>query len=99
MNPVYEHAEFAVESGMGSRLESEFDRVRELLLRAKGCRSVELARSVDVADTYLLRVGWESLAGPHRGISRDPRGGGTHRPAPGPDYGPAPGGSLGRLIK
>lgn len=62
MNPIYEHAEFAVESGMGSRLESEFGRVRDLLLRAKGCRSVELARSVDVADTYLLRVGWDSLA-------------------------------------
>ena len=62
MSLVFEHAEFAVESGTGSRLEAEFDRMRELLLRAKGCRSVELARSVDVADTYLLRVGWESLA-------------------------------------
>ncbi|MBA4865169.1 antibiotic biosynthesis monooxygenase [Streptomyces sp. PSKA54] len=58
---IYEHAELRLHPGVGVRLEADFAAARHLLLEAPGCRSAELLRSVDHADTYLLRVGWERL--------------------------------------
>lgn len=59
---IIEHAEFQVTRGAGAAFEEAFEQVRSLVLDAEGCRSVALLPSVDVADTYLLRVGWDRLA-------------------------------------
>lgn len=59
---IVEHAEFQVTRGAGVPFEEAYEQVRTLLLSADGCRSVAMLPSVDVADTYLLRVEWERLA-------------------------------------
>lgn len=59
---IVEHAEFQVSPGGGAAFEEAYEQIRTLLLSADGCRSVALLPSVDVADTYLLRVEWDRLA-------------------------------------
>lgn len=59
---IIEHAEFQVTRGAGAAFEEAYEQIRPLVLNAQGCRFVALLPSVDVADTYLLRVGWDRLA-------------------------------------
>ncbi|MFI5719575.1 antibiotic biosynthesis monooxygenase family protein [Nocardia sp. NPDC051750] len=58
---IIEHAEFRVKSGASDAFEAAFEQVRALLLEADGCLRADLLRSVDVIDTFLLRVEWERL--------------------------------------
>ena len=58
---IVEHAEFRVLPGAGAEFERAVAGVEGELLSAPGCQSVELLRSVDQPDTYLLRVWWEQL--------------------------------------
>ncbi|MEU2002603.1 antibiotic biosynthesis monooxygenase family protein [Rhodococcus sp. NPDC019627] len=58
---ISEHVEIQLEPGAGRDLEAAFDEIRALLLAAPGCTEATLSRSVDRAETYLLRALWNRL--------------------------------------
>jgi quinol monooxygenase YgiN len=59
---IFEHAQFTIYPGLEVAFEKAYPRIREVLLRAPGCRSAQLHRSADHTNVYLLRVGWDSVA-------------------------------------
>lgn len=55
---IYEHAYLSINPDEADDFEDAFASARHHLESAPGCRSVDLIRSIDQPDTYLLRVGW-----------------------------------------
>lgn len=58
---IYEHAHLSIDPQESGAFEEAFASVRHELEGAPGCRSVELVRSIDAPQTYLLRVGWDRI--------------------------------------
>ena len=58
---VHEIAVIEVKSGMESAFEEGVTKAVPLFRRAKGCRSMELRRSVEHPTRYHLVVGWETV--------------------------------------
>ena len=58
---VTEIAQIEIKSGMESEFEAGVKSAAPLFKRAKGCRSMELQRSVEKPNRYRLFVGWETL--------------------------------------
>jgi heme-degrading monooxygenase HmoA len=59
---IYEHARITVHPGEGTQFEEAFrSRGREALASAPGCQSVQLLRSAEGPDVYLLVVSWKSI--------------------------------------
>lgn len=58
---ILEVAYFEITSGKESSFEAGFSAARPLFLRAKGCKGVELKRSVEKPQAYRLLVQWETL--------------------------------------
>jgi heme-degrading monooxygenase HmoA len=59
---IYEHARITVNPGDGTRFEDAFRASgREALATSRGCQSVQLLRSAEGPDVYLLVVGWNSI--------------------------------------
>ncbi len=58
---ILEIAQIAVKPGMESEFEKGVTAAKPLFLRAKGCISMELRRSIEIPSRYRLLVGWETL--------------------------------------
>jgi heme-degrading monooxygenase HmoA len=58
---ILEIAQIAVKAGMEKEFETGVAAAVPLFRRAKGCRSMELVRSIEFPARYRLMVGWEAL--------------------------------------
>lgn len=58
---IFEHAQLTIRHDGHEEFHKTYPAIRENLLAATGCRSVDLHRSVDQPQVYLLRVGWNAL--------------------------------------
>lgn len=59
---IFEHAQLTLPADGEPEFLNSYPGVRDNLLAAPGCRSVDLHKSVDRPGVYLLRVGWNSLS-------------------------------------
>jgi heme-degrading monooxygenase HmoA len=57
---IYEHAHLTIAPGREDEFEEAFEDVPAIFARAKGCRGVELRRSIENG-SYLLVVAWETV--------------------------------------
>jgi heme-degrading monooxygenase HmoA len=58
---VTEIAQLDIKPGMEAEFESGVQKAAPLFKRAKGCRSMELQRSIEKPARYRLLVGWETI--------------------------------------
>ena len=58
---ILEIAQITVRSGMEAEFENAVAAAKPLFLRAKGCISMDLTRSIEIPARYRLLVGWETL--------------------------------------
>ena len=58
---VTEIAQIDIKPGMEAEFESGVQKAAPLFKRAKGCRSMDLQRSIEKPARYRLFVGWETL--------------------------------------
>jgi heme-degrading monooxygenase HmoA len=58
---ILEVARLVVKSGMDKEFEAGVATAAPLFARAKGCKGMELQRSVERANNYLLLVKWQTL--------------------------------------
>lgn len=58
---VYEIAEIHVAAGKEREFEAAVQKAVPLFQRSKGCRSMELQRTIETPTKYRLVVGWEAL--------------------------------------
>jgi len=58
---VTEIAQIDIKPGMEAEFESGVQKAAPLFKRAKGCRSMDLQRSVEKPARYRLFVGWETV--------------------------------------
>lgn len=59
---IFEHAQLTLPADGEPEFLKSYPGVRDNLRAAPGCRSVDLHKSVDRPDVYLLRVGWDNLS-------------------------------------
>lgn len=58
---IYEYAQLRIAEKDQAAFERAAPAARRILLAAEGCRNVQISRSVDEPDLYLLKVGWDSI--------------------------------------
>jgi heme-degrading monooxygenase HmoA len=58
---VTEIAQIDIKPGMEAEFESGVQKAAPLFKRAKGCRSMDLQRSIEKPARYRLLVGWETV--------------------------------------
>jgi heme-degrading monooxygenase HmoA len=58
---VLEIAQIKVQSGNEQQFEAGVRQALPLFQRAKGCKSMQLQRSIEQPDSYTLVVGWDSI--------------------------------------
>ena len=58
---ILEIAQITIKPGMEAEFEAGVQRAAPLFKAAKGCKSMELKRSIESRQRYLLFVGWETL--------------------------------------
>ena len=58
---IYEIAEIHVVAGKEKDFEAAVQKAVPLFQRARGCRSMELQRTVETATKYRLVVGWDTV--------------------------------------
>ena len=58
---ILEIAQFAIKPGLESAFEAGVAEAAPLFKSSKGCKSMELRRSVETPSRYFLFVGWETL--------------------------------------
>jgi len=58
---VFEIAQIDVKPGSEAEFESGVAKAAPLFKRAKGCRSMELQRSIEQPSRYRLLVGWDTV--------------------------------------
>jgi heme-degrading monooxygenase HmoA len=58
---ITEIAQIDIKPGMEAEFESGVKQAAPVFKRAKGCRSMELQRSVEKPSRYRLFVGWETV--------------------------------------
>ena len=67
---ILEIAQIAVKAGMETEFEAGVAKATQLFQRAKGCRSMELVRSIEMPSQYRLMVGWGNTGKPYGRFSR-----------------------------
>jgi heme-degrading monooxygenase HmoA len=58
---IREVAIISIKPGMGEQFERSFSQAIPLFKRARGCKSVQLERSVEDPLRHLVLIGWETL--------------------------------------
>ena len=58
---ILEIAQITIKSGMESEFEAGVQRAAPVFKAAKGCKAMELRRSIESPSRYLLFVTWETL--------------------------------------
>ncbi len=58
---IYEIAEIHVQAGKEQEFEAAVAKAVPLFRRSRGCRSLELQRTIEAATKYRLVVGWETV--------------------------------------
>ena len=58
---ILEIAQIAIKPGLESEFEAGVAKAEPLFKGSKGCRSMELRRSIESPNRYFLFVGWETL--------------------------------------
>lgn len=58
---IYEIALIEITPGMEAQFEEAFVKAGPLFERAKGCRSMEIQRSIENPSRYRLVVGWDTV--------------------------------------
>jgi len=66
--PVLEHAPLRVRPGRTAAFEAAMREALPLIAAAPGFRGARVSRSVESPETYLLLVGWESVAAHEEGF-------------------------------
>ena len=61
MNRIVEIDQIEVKQGLEAEFEANVAKAKPLFERAKGCRSMELHRSIELPARYRLIVHWETL--------------------------------------
>ncbi|HKE38636.1 MAG TPA: antibiotic biosynthesis monooxygenase family protein [Casimicrobiaceae bacterium] len=58
---ILEIAQIDIKPGMEAEFEANVARAAEIFMRAKGCRAMELQRSIERPGRYRLMIKWETL--------------------------------------
>ena len=58
---ILEIAQIDIKPGMEAEFEANVARAAEIFMRAKGCRAMELQRSIEKPSRYRLMIKWETL--------------------------------------
>ena len=58
---ILEIAQFAITPGLETQFEAGVEKAKPLFAHAKGCRSMELMRSIEHPGRYRLLIQWETL--------------------------------------
>lgn len=58
---ILEIAQFAIKPGLEAEFEAAVAKAGPLFKGSKGCKSLELRRSIESPNRYVLFVGWETL--------------------------------------
>ena len=58
---ILEIAQIDIKPGMEAEFENNVARAAEIFMRAKGCRAMELQRSIERPGCYRLMIKWETL--------------------------------------
>lgn len=58
---IFEHALLRVAPADQTLFDERAPQARAILLRTRGCHEVQIHKSVDEPDLYLLRVGWDRI--------------------------------------
>jgi len=58
---IFEMARFEIKSGYEAAFETGVAQAKPLFQQAKGCRGLELLRSVEQPSAYLLKVTWDNV--------------------------------------
>jgi heme-degrading monooxygenase HmoA len=58
---IYEVASIRVQAGMDKEFETGVAKAAPLFKRARGCRSMNLQRSIENPSSYRLVVGWDTV--------------------------------------
>lgn len=58
---VIEHVSLSIHKGQTAEFEAAMDRAKSILLNAKGCRAVSLARGIESPAKYVLQIRWDSV--------------------------------------
>ena len=69
---IVEHAILPVRSGAQEQFEIAFGHARSLIEKQPGFIGLQLSRSIQTPDQYLLLVWWESVAAHTEGFRRSP---------------------------
>jgi quinol monooxygenase YgiN len=69
---ILEVATMNIQSGTRAAFEAAFVEARKVIMQAEGCGSVELRRSVDTADRYLVCIEWPSVRHHMEGFRNSP---------------------------
>jgi quinol monooxygenase YgiN len=69
---ILEVATINIQSGTRAGFEAAFVEARKVIMQAEGCGRVELRRSVDTADRYLVCIEWPSVRHHMEGFRNSP---------------------------
>ena len=58
---IFEIAQITVQPGKEQQFEAGVKKAIPLFQRARGCKSMQLQRSIEQPDSYTLVVGWDSI--------------------------------------
>ena len=67
---IFEIASIEVKEGLGESFETGVAKALPLFLRANGCRSLTLERSIETPSRYRLVVGWDTVEDHVEGFRR-----------------------------
>jgi heme-degrading monooxygenase HmoA len=70
---ILEAAILSVRPGTTAAFETAMSAARPLIAASPGFRSIEVRRGIERPDTYLLLVGWDSVADHEAGFRGSPR--------------------------
>jgi quinol monooxygenase YgiN len=69
---ILEVATMYIQPGTRAAFEAAFVEARRVIMQAEGCGAVELRRSVDTADRYLVFIEWPSVRHHMEGFRNSP---------------------------
>jgi quinol monooxygenase YgiN len=69
---ILEVATMNIQPGTRTAFEAAFVQAHKVIMQAEGCGTVELRRSVDTADRYLVCIEWPSVRHHMQGFRNSP---------------------------
>lgn len=69
---ILEHAVLPVKPGMADDFVAAFEQAKKWILAQPGCRSLQVLRSIETPDRFVLLVEWDSVEAHERGFRGSP---------------------------